>query len=254
MTLLHYWIQIKDLTLASIKSRYRKTWAGFLWVIMNPILQFGVQCLVFKNFLKLDVKDYYLFLLGGLLPWIFFTSTLSMGIPTFVSYSNLLKSLKVNPMVIICSQILDNFLNFVASLLIIFMPFYFLADKAPENLLLIPLAVLPLLIGTSAITVSLATLNVFYRDVNFVIGFILSLLFFLTPIFYPRELVPLEWQWMIDYNPVVHFIAPFRQLLYHNDLNAFFQSTLLSLGIAVGFTLLAVLIWKRKINGFYRKL
>ena len=60
-----YWVQVKNLTVANMKSRYRKTFAGFLWVVMSPILIYGVQSLVFKHFLKIDIPDYSLFLLGG---------------------------------------------------------------------------------------------------------------------------------------------------------------------------------------------
>src|SRR5665647_1643549 len=101
MNLPLFWIQVKDLTVASLKSRYRKTWAGFVWVILNPLLMFGVQSLVFKRFLGLQIPDYYLFLLGGLLPWIFMSSTIQMGTPIFVTQAQLLRSFKINPMVLL---------------------------------------------------------------------------------------------------------------------------------------------------------
>lgn len=254
MTFHQYWIQIRDLTLASIKSRYRKTWAGFLWVVLNPILQFGVQSLVFKQFLRLEINNYYLFLLGGLLPWIFFTSTLSMGTPTFVSQATLLRSFKISPMVILSSQILDNFLNFIASLVIILLPFYFLSDKSTWALVFVPLAIVPLLIGTASITIALSVLNVFYRDINFVIGFVLSLLFFLTPIFYPREFVPEHFQWMITVNPIVYFIEPFRLLLNSDTLDLFFYQLGQGFLVSLGFAVLALIVWRRNQNAFYRKL
>ena len=73
--------QLISLTLANMKARYRKTFAGFLWVILNPIILYSVQSVVFRKILKIELPDYSLFLLGGLLPWIFITSTLEMSIP-----------------------------------------------------------------------------------------------------------------------------------------------------------------------------
>lgn len=254
MTLYHYWIQIKELTLASVKSRYRKTWAGFIWVIMNPLLMFGVQSLVFKKFLKLDMPDYFIFLLGGLLPWIFFTTTVQMGTPIFVTQAPLLRSFRINPWVILGSQVLDGFVNFVASFLIILLPFYLFSGQSLFPLLYIPLALIPLLLGTMAFTIILSVLNVFYRDINFVMGFLFSLLFFLTPIFYPREYVPHEWQWMINFNPIVYFIDPFRIALYQTDQSIFFGALLKGLALSFLFLLLAMLIWKRKRNDFYRSI
>jgi lipopolysaccharide transport system permease protein len=254
MELYDYWIQIKELTLASVKSRYRKTWAGFLWVIMNPILMFGVQALVFRKFLKLDMPDYFLFLLGGLLPWIFLTSTIQMGTPVFVTQAQLLRSFKINPWVLLGAQVLDNFLNFLITFMIILLPLYIWSDRSVLTLLLLPFALIPLLVGTLTVTIALSILNVFYRDINFVMGFVFSLLFFLTPIFYPREFVPSEYQWMISANPIIYFIVPFRVLLYSNNIVDFFPVMVKSVGVCMICAALALFIWKRKQNDFYRRL
>ena len=254
MTLHSYWIQTKELTLASIKSRYRKTWAGFLWVIMNPLLMFGVQSLVFKKFLKLEMPNYFLFLLGGLLPWIFFTTTVQMGTPVFVVQAPLLRSFKINPWVILGSQVLDGFINFVASFLLIMLPFYIYSNNSLASLLLLPLALIPLLLGTLGFTIMLSVLNVFYRDINFVMGFVFSLLFFLTPIFYPRDFVPYDWQWLIDFNPVIYMIEPFRAILYQYDLSQFGIILLKGLAIGGGSLVCAYFLWKRRQNEFYRRI
>lgn len=249
-----YWTQIQELTLASIKSRYRKTWAGFVWVILNPLLMFGVQSLVFKKFLKIEIPDYFLFLLGGLLPWIFFTTTVQMGTPTFVVQSDLLRSFKINPWVVLSSQVLDCFVNFLMSFLLIMVPFYLSSDNNPLYLLLLPFALLPLLLGTLSITTTLSILNVFHRDINFVMGFVFSILFFVTPIFYPKEFVPNEFQWLIHFNPVLYFIEPFRHLVHQPDVSGFFHLMAQSLGVSLLFTALAIYTWRRKRNEFYRVL
>lgn len=254
MVIQEFLVQIRELTFASIKSRYRKTWAGFLWVILNPILMFGVQSLVFKKFLKFDMPDYFLFLLGGLLPWIFFTSTVQMGTPVFVSQAQLLRSFKINPWVVLGSQVLDSFINFTASFILIMLPFYFMSDKPLLSLLLLPIALIPLLIGTLSITVIFSVLNVFYRDINFVMGFVFSLLFFLTPIFYPVDYVPADYRWMVELNPVIYFIDPFRSIIHTANFDGLAFLLFKSFAVAILFMLLALFIWNRKQNDFYRRL
>lgn len=253
MEMKFFWIQVRDLTLASLKSRYRKTFAGFVWVVLNPLLMFGVQSLVFKRFLNLNVPDYYLFLLSGLLPWIFFSQTVQMTTPIFVSQAQLLRSFKINPLVILTSQVADNFLNFLASFLLILLPFYIGSGRDMTPLLLLPLALIPLLVGTLGLGLSLSTVNVFFRDTNFVMGFIFNLLFFLTPVFYPAEFVPEHLRWVVTLNPAVYFLEPFRNLLYA-DLDKFFISWSKGMGVSLLFGLHARRIWKRNINDFYRKL
>lgn len=249
-----FWVQVIDLTLASIKSRYRKTFAGFIWVILNPLLMFGVQSLVFKKFMKMDIPDYYLYLLGGLLPWIFISSTIQMGTPVFIAQAHLLKSFKINPLVLLASQVLDNFINFMASFFIILLPFYFFSDRSAIALAYMPMVLIPLLVGTCALTLTMSLLNVFYRDINFIMSFAFSLLFFITPIFYPRGYVTEEWQWMVDYNPFTYFIEPFRTLLWDVNRTDFWIKVLESFGVALLSCVITVLTWQRRRNGFYRKL
>jgi len=253
MELKFFWAQVRDLTVASLKSRYRKTFAGFIWVVLNPLLMFGVQSLVFKTFMRIQVPDYNLFLLGGLLPWIFFSSTIQMTTPLFVSQSHLLRSFKINPMVIFGSQVLDNFINFVASFLLIVLPFYLSTGRDFSTLLLLPLALIPLLIGTLSIGVALSTINVFFRDTNFVMGFIFNLLFYVTPVFYPKEYIPTNWQWIVDFNPAIYLLNPFRSLIYFSD-GTFWMATLKGFGVSLVLFSTAVIIWKRKRNAFYHKL
>lgn len=245
-------LQTRELTLASVKSRYRKTWAGFIWVILNPILMFGVQSLVFKKFLRLDIPDYFLFLIGGLLPWIFLTTTVQMGTPVFVTHSQLLRSFKINPMVILAAQVFDGFINFIASFFLILLPFYIFSNGSFLSLLMIPIALIPLLIGTLCLTVILSVLNVFYRDLNFVMGFVFNLLFFVTPIFYPKEFVPNEYLWLIDLNPIFYIIDPFRQAIYQPSFNFFIPSLLKGFAVSFGLLILSLYIWNRKRNEFYR--
>lgn len=245
-------IQIREMTLASLKARYRKTWAGFIWVILNPLLMFGVQSLVFKRFLNLQVDEYYLFLLGGLLPWIFFSQTVQMATPIYVTQSQVLKSFKINPMVILSSQVLDGFINFIATFVLILLPVFFATNRDIAVLFLIPLSLIPLLLGTLSLSVVLSTWNVFFRDTNFITGFVFSLLFFLTPIFYPKEFVPAEWQWIVHINPVMYFVDPFRSAIY--SPSQFWYLLLKSMGVALFFTGYAIFIWRKNRNEFYRRL
>lgn len=254
MTIQQWWWQISELTLASLKSRYRKTFTGMLWVIANPLLMFGVQSLVFKKFLRLDVPDYYLFLLGGLIPWIFITQTLQMSTPIFVSYTQLMKSFKIQPHVLIYSQILDNLFNFLLTFLLLLVPTYFIHHMSFTHLLLLPLPLLSLIISVTAFSSSLATLNVFFRDTNFILGFCISLLFFLTPIFYPLEFMPVEYQWMVSLNPFYHLISPIRELVYGGYGEKFFTSLGKSYLVSAIATVVSVIFWKLKRNDLYARL
>lgn len=247
-----WWRQTLDFTVASMKSRYRKTFAGFLWVILNPVIMFGVQAMVFSKFLRLDMPNYYLFLVGGLIPWIFLTQTIQMGTASLVMNSSLLRSFRIHPLVLVSSSVLDNFFNFIFTILIVVIPVVAVADKGFSlGILWAPVTLLPLITVCFSLTLLMAVVNVFYRDANFVLGFVFSIFFFLTPIFYPLDFVPENYRWLVDYNIFFHALAPFREALYSNEAFTWFPLWLKGMGWGFAAMLLAFYYWRKKRNELF---
>lgn len=237
-----------------MKARYRKTMIGFFWVVLNPILMYSVQAFVFQKILKIDLPNYYLFLLGGLLPWIFINSSWDSSTPSIVSNASILKSFQISPMIILSSAILDNFINFISAFLVIVIPVLFYSGSLNTSLILLPLSLLTLMIFTLATTSILSVLFVFYRDVKYVANFMMSILFFLTPIFYPQNFIPEKYQWIVNLNPIYLVIAPFRASLYGESLPVIGLMLIKALGITLLTSLLFVKIWNAKKNELFLKL
>lgn len=237
-----------------MKARYRKTFVGFVWVVLNPILMFSVQALVFKKFLQIDHPDYYLFLLGGLLPWIFINSSWDSCTTTIANASQVIKSFQISPLVILASAIFDCFINFSAAFFIMLIPTILISDSASFKIALLPISVALLILFTISTTAIFAVLHVFYRDIKYVTHFAMSLLFFLTPIFYPPDYIPSSLQWIINLNPIYIIIAPFRSCLTGGDITEILamQSKGLLLGVIT--TGLFVKLWQKKKNELFLKL
>ena len=238
--------QIKHLTIASMKARYRKTFAGFIWVIINPIVLYGAQSLAFKKFLRLEIPNFFTFLLSGLLPWILIVQTLLMTTPILVSQGHLLKSLKAHPIVLISSQILDNFINFVFAFTLLFIPICLTEEINFWGLLFLPIATLILLVGLISLSTLLSLLNVFFRDMAFMINFVVSFMFFLTPIFYPIDYVPDYLRWIVHINPFYALINPIRSTLYQFDLENVLKAFMTGSAWSVGILLLSLFYWKKR--------
>jgi lipopolysaccharide transport system permease protein len=247
----HFWNQVKVFTWASMKARYRKTWAGVLWVVASPILTYSIQALVFKHFLKLEVPDYYLFLLGGLLPWIFLVSTIEMCTPLYVTHAEVLKSFQLSPVVLLASQILDNFINFLIAFLFLLVPLVISQSSFHLGLFFLPLALAQLLITVAAIASVFSLLQVFYRDIRYIIPFFVNILFFLTPIFYPKEIVPDRFRFLIEFNPILKIITPFRMSIYEFELYPFILAMGEGLIVTVVIVICSLFFWRRSVNEFY---
>lgn len=241
----------KELTTAQLKSRYRRTVAGFLWVVLSPILIYSVQAFIFKHVLQIQVPNYAIFLLGGLLPWVFFSSSLDMGIPVLTSSKHLLSVFRVPPAVLISSSILDNWINFIAAFLIILIPCLLLNTFSWSGLLMLPLALIVLLTGIGGIVFFASLFNVFYRDVKYVLHLGTNILFFLTPIFYPIEFIPEKFRFLASLNPLYILISPVRICIYSFSFEAFvpalFKAALVSLVLAS----IAKFYWRKRINELY---
>jgi ABC-type polysaccharide/polyol phosphate export permease len=245
-----FFCQAKVLAAASMRARYRKTIAGFFWVVSFPIASLSAQALVFGKFLNIRVENYFLFLIAGLIPWIFVVQTIEMCTPIFVNSGPLLKSISISPLVYLSAQFLDNAANFLAGFLLILAAYLIFFGQLPLIALLLPLPMISLAMGVFGISLLLATVQVFYRDTRFVIAFVLQMAYYLTPIFYPIKFVPEGLRGMIALNPLYHLVLPFQMLLT-GTLSDFMGAMLQALVAGTILLVAGVGLWRASRNSVY---
>ena len=246
--------QVFLLTQSNLTARYRKTFAGFIWVVVNPLILFGAQSVAFKNFLNLDVPDYYLFLLGNLLPWIFLINSLTMSASILEERAILLRSFSMNPFILVSAQVLDNFFNFLAAFIILLVPMLFIYNVSFLGLVNLILAVTVLVFGALIISTIAAITNVFYRDTKFLVNFISSVLFFLTPVFYPLEFIPEKFHVLVNFNIFYLLISPVRMCLYQFEYVSFLWAMLQAVCAVMVLIFIFYWFWRSKENEFYFRL
>lgn len=236
-----------------MRSRYRKTWAGFIWVIASPIITFIVQAFIFKGILKINIKDYPFFLLTGLMPWFFISQCFNSSTSCLVNSRDLLLGVRVHPSLIVGTQVLDQFFNFLfafaITLAIIIFNSSLNIDFAIIFLLLPSVLILYLFVYYSVLLLSFW--HVFYRDIQYIVQFVMNLAFFITPIFYSSSFVMKKYQWIVIINPFVPFIKIFQDLLYSFDFNNWLLNFTESLGIVALIFLLLFISYKKRLRDFY---
>lgn len=245
---------IRELSMASLKSRFRQTWGGLFWVLMNPILTYLVHCFFLASILKVNLPNLPLYLIGGVLPWTFFSTTIDMAPNTLINSRQLLFSFSISPFVIVSIMVMENFITFIMSFLILTIILLFFYNYPLTNIFFFPFAVLFLFIFTALFATSIAILNVFYRDVRFIVSFCLSILFFMTPVLYPEEKFPADYKWIVDYNLIYKVILPLRSCIY--EFNSTLDLTLVlnaAMAIVTMF-LITTLIWKKYKNELVKRL
>ncbi len=222
------------LTYREIRIRYKQTILGIAWAVIQPLLQMVVFTFVFSRLGQMSSEGvpYPIFVLAGLLPWGFFASALSRGVPIIINYPNLVTKIyfprEIFPMFATFGLLADFLFGFI--ILLGFM----IAFQLPLHLGIAAsfLVVFALVLFTLGVLFVAATANVFFRDATYAVGLLTQVWFFLTPIAYPLEKVPHEFLFWYKLNPMVGLIQSYRDLLLRgtiSDPSLLLQSVVLSI-------------------------
>jgi lipopolysaccharide transport system permease protein len=209
---------VRTLVVRELKARYRGSALGFLWSLLNPLVLLGVYGLVFSFYLRSGTPHYAAFLATGLLPWIWFASSMLEGTASIVNGSNLVNKALFPAEVLPIVPVLSNLVHLLLGLLILGAFLLIEIGSLSPLVLLLPLLVLTQMLFTMALVLLLSALNVFYRDVQHLIGNLLTLWFFLTPVVYETSQVPAGWGWTLKLNPMAHLIRGYQGILYYRTL------------------------------------
>ena len=249
------WNLIVNLAIKDFKVRYRNASLGFLWMLLNPILQMLVLSLVFSFIVRIPVDvPFPIFLLCGLLPWNFMAMTLGVGVASLVNERNLVKKVYFPREIIPISIAAGHFINFLIALLL-FIPFPLLLLKSWSwNLLLLPFPIILLFVFTVAVT-SLATiLDSFFRDTRFIVEALVMVWFYATPIFYPIHIFLLNfltipyWAmpfiYLIRFNPMAVIIDMFRSILLYGKAPSLFDSVYIT-AVTLALGIISFLVYRK---------
>ncbi len=227
-----YWPLIKKLTLREIKSRYKQSFLGYFWVILNPFFQMLIMSFVFSHIMRIQGLGvpYPVFLYAGLLPWTFFATSLSSAMGSLVANSSLIKKIYFPREILVLSTLLAKTFDLsLSTLIFIALMVWFKVPITVFMTLFIPIFIIQFLF-TFALGLLLASLNLFYRDVQYLFNLVLTLWFYLTPVIYSVEFFPARFRWIFKINPMSVFINAYRKVLLGGSWPSFSS---LGLGVLV---------------------
>ncbi len=213
------WELLYLLTKRELKLRYQDTVFGFLWSMVKPLLLAAVLFVALKKIAKLDLPDYSLVLITGLFPWTWFQTSLVMATPSFAGNGPLIKKVYFPRYVLPFATIANNGVHFVLSLPIILI-FVLISGRTPDWtwLIGIPLLFVVELGFLFGALLLVASLDVFFRDLEHLVDVGSLLLFYLTPILYPLSKVTGRYRPLILANPMTGIIEAWRQLFMDNTI------------------------------------
>ena len=212
------WTYYRDLVWAlvakELKLRYRNTFFGYAWSVIHPLMFAIVYFVVFKIFMRIPMENYPLFLITGLFPWQWFANSVVASNYFFLNNSSLIKKVKFPQHCLVLAGVLNDLIHFVLSLPVI-LAFMLYFHKYPSLMWIwaLPLMVALQFLLTYSLALTIATCNVFSKDLERLTVILTMIWLYLTPVLYPLEMVPARFRWILYANPMAGVIACWRGVL-----------------------------------------
>lgn len=231
----HYREVLYSLYSRELKLKYKRTFLGYFWSLLNPILNLTILSVVFSHFVGRGMKDYTLYLFSGLIAWTFFHGSLMASSTSLLENENFIKKIYLPKVIFPLSKILLRILDFLLSFIALTLIGVFLQIPFHATLLLVPLAAFLLFIFTFGISMMVSVATIYFRDMIYLLTVFLQLLYFVTPILYPEGALPANYLPYLQLNPLYWQLNLFHHLVYFGDI-----PTLFEWAMGVGTALLAL--------------
>lgn len=205
---------LKQLVLKDIKLKYRRSYLGYIWSILNPLLMMTVLVIVFSNLFRFDIPNFAVYLLCGQLIFSFMAEATNMAVSSITGNASLIKKTYVPKYIFTLSKVTSSLVNLLFSLIALALVMIFTQVIPTWNILLVPVVLVQVYLFSLGLSLILATFSVFFRDIQYLWGVFISIWMYLTPVIYPVSIIPEEYRWWYDnINPMYGYIKQFRNVV-----------------------------------------
>ena len=216
---------IRNLVIRDLKVRYKNSVLGVLWSLLNPLLMTLVFTIVFTLMLpSSDIPKFPVFFMSGFLSWNFFSASVISATGSIVGNAHLIKKVYFPREILPLSVVLSNLVNYLVALIVLFAMLLVFRVRLSLAVLMLPLVILAQVLFTLGIAFLLSAANVFYRDTQHILEIVMQAWFFLTPIFYPIDILPKSQEllgmtidvqlWLRRLNPMASLVASYQDIFY----------------------------------------
>lgn len=232
-----------------IRGKYKGSVLGVLWSFLNPLLMVAVYAIVFPYLMRMQMDNYLVFLITGVIPWVFFMTVVTTGCNCVWINGGIIKKVYFPREILPISVVSAGLINFLISCIIILIFVIGSGIGVSIYLLWLPVIALIQCALSLGLLFVLSAINVYVRDVEYIVQFIMNLVFYATPIIYQPSMIPEKFRWILTLNPMSNIIGAYRSIFYYKT-----SPDLKMLGIMAGvsFVILCIgyAIFKKLEKGF----
>lgn len=255
--LFNFWVRrdlLWHMVVRHLRGQYKQSVLGYAWAFVNPLSQMVIMSFVFSTILRVgtglgDDTPYPLFLFVGLVPWLFFSAALASGTDSVVGASSLVTKVYFPREVLPTAAVLSKLIDLFFGLVILGMLMVYFGHPPEATSYWFPFLFAIHLVFVLGLTFPLAALNLYFHDVRFLVGVVLTLWFYLTPVLYPASRIPDKYSWVFDLNPNATFIDAYRRVVLQGE-SPDFEKVLVGAVIAVVTFVVGYYIFKAMEPGF----
>ena len=237
-TFLQYKDLLRELVVRDVKLKYRRSFLGYLWSILNPLLIMIVMTMVFSQMFNRGIDNFPVYLLTGNALFEFMNGATHMSLYSVLDNSALIKKIYVPKYIFTLSRITSSLVDLIFSMGALLLVMLVTRAQFSWYILAFPLVIIPLYFFTCGLGFLLSAANVFFRDIQYIYAAFLTAWMYLTPIFYPITQLDFQLMWMIKhFNPLYSFITQFRTIVLECTMP---DPRLVFYGFVVSFAMLFV--------------
>lgn len=251
-----YFFLLKQLVMRDFKIKYKRSVLGILWSLLYPLLTMAVMAVVFSAMFKFKVEgvNYLVYLLSGLVMFNFFSEASNGAMTSVVSNFSLINKVYIPKYIFPISKVLFVGINFLLTLIPLLIIILFTGEgntKTYINIyyILLPYVFICMLMFTLGIGFILATISIFFRDMFYIYGVIITLWNYLTPIFYDISMLPATVQSLMRLNPMYNFIDFSRTIILKSKAPSIESFAICGL-FGIGFLVVGALVFKKNQDKF----
>ena len=232
-----------------IRGKYKGSFLGVLWSFVNPLLQVAVYAIVFPYIMRIQTENYLIYLIIGIIPWTFFTTVINQGMITVRMNAGIIKKVYFPREILPISVALSGLINFLISCIIIVLFCIFGGVGITWHIIFLPLIAILQFILTLGIVFALSAINIYIKDTEYIVTFLINMLFYATPILYEASLFPEKIRFILYLNPMTQVIVAYRDIfLYHRVPSLMGMVYLVVIALVLFF--LGLLIFRKLEKGF----
>lgn len=213
--LYQYREMLKNLVAKELRQRYKGSVLGFLWTFLNPLLMLVIYSIVFSTIMRINIKNYSMFLFVGLLPWTFFSTSVLISAGSIVNNANLIKKIYFPREVLPIAVTFTGLINYLLSLLILIPALIVFKIKITAAVFVLPLIIVLQLMMVLGFAFLVSSLNIYFRDLEHILGVFMTAWFYITPIIFPLQMVPEKFLWLVNLNPVAPLMLAYQDIFYY---------------------------------------